>query len=129
MVSVHAIGVWVCLIRSGGRRVDVSHHGGPVASGKHRGRGQSLLQLLFLFSVLGPPVLKPYLKHRHCPMQKHVILSPSSCTYIYPCPRLALSHPLFKSLQTHFITVHCIGIHVPIILYIRAIHGGVCRII
>lgn len=27
--------------------------------------------MLFLFSVLGPSVLKPYLKHRHCPMQKH----------------------------------------------------------
>lgn len=73
MVSVHAVRVWVSLVRSGSRGVDVSHHGGPVASGKHGGRGQSLLQLLFLFPVLGPPVLKPYLKHRHCPMQKHCI--------------------------------------------------------
>lgn len=75
MVSVHAIRVRVSLVRSRGWRVDVSHHGGPVTSGKHGGRGQSLLQLLFLFSVLGPSVLKPYLKHRHrhrhCPMQKH----------------------------------------------------------
>lgn len=73
MVSVHAIRVWVSLVRSRSWRVDVSHHGGPVTSGKHGGRGQSLLQLLFLFSVLGPSVLKPYLKHRHrhCPMQKH----------------------------------------------------------
>lgn len=64
MVSVHAIWMWVSLVRSGSRRVDVSHHGGPVASGKHGGRCQSLLQLLFLFPVLGPSVLKPYLKHR-----------------------------------------------------------------
>lgn len=89
MISVHAIRVRVSLVRSRCWRVDVSHHGGPVTSGKHGGRGQSLLQLLFLFSVLGPSVLKPYLKHRHphCPMQKHPlpfqVITNSFYHYVY----------------------------------------------
>lgn len=102
MVSVHAIRVWVCLVRSRGWRVDVSHHGGPVASRKHGGRGQSLLQLLFLFSVLGPSVLKPYLKHRHCPMQNTV--SPfqviTNSFYHYGCVYKIFGKVwLFKTLQ------------------------------
>lgn len=64
MVSVHGVRMWVTLVRSGRRRVDVPHHGRAVASGQHSGRGQSLLQLFLLLSVLGPPVLKPYLRAR-----------------------------------------------------------------
>lgn len=57
--AVDGVGVWIRLVRSGGRWVNISHH--AVAGRNHR-RGQRLLQLLLLLSVLGASVLEPNLR-------------------------------------------------------------------
>lgn len=46
------------LVAAAGRRVDVAHHGRPVA-GRQNGRRQSFLQLFLLFAILGAAILEP----------------------------------------------------------------------
>lgn len=62
-VSVHlkSVGMRVRLVASTGRRVDVAHHGGPVARRQNR-RSQRLLKLLLLLAVLCASILEPDLQ-------------------------------------------------------------------
>lgn len=59
-VSVHleGIGVWIGLVTTSCRWIDVPHHGCPIASRQDRGC-KCFLQLLLLFAVLGTTVLEP----------------------------------------------------------------------